>query len=135
VSVLIERDGQFVRQDYASEAWKGAPEGAVAFWQNRIPTRERPVPTTMNEELLLDCFRHLHEPKDDSQRNFRYVLTLLLMRKKRLRFDDLVKRDGDEYLQVRDAKSNQRYEVLDPRLNESQMEAVQNEIFHLLGWD
>jgi hypothetical protein len=133
-SVLSDRAGQLVREDFAADSWKGPPENVVAFWASRIPSIDRPVQPTINEELLLDCFRHLSEPRDDQQRNFRYVVTLLLMRKKRLKFDDLLKRGALEFLLVRDAKTNERYEVLDPRLGDAQMDAVQNEVFALLGW-
>ena len=134
-SALLDEAGQLLRKDFASDAWKEPPTGSIAFWTGKIPTSDRPVKPIINEELLLDCFEHLTETQDPKQQNFRYILALLLMRKKRLRFEDLRKHEDGEYLHLRDLKNNEKYEILDPRLSEQEMEAVQDEVFRVLGWN
>ena len=42
--------------------------------------------------------------------------------------------DGPAVLVVRDAKTGARHEVADPRLAAAEVEAVQAEVFHVLGW-
>jgi hypothetical protein len=133
-SVLLEGPEGFVRKDYAAEAWPGPPEGAVAFWSGRIPAIGRAARPTINDELLLDCFAHLGDSAEPAKRNFRYVVALLLMRRKRFKFEDARKRDGAEWLVLRDARSGARHEVPDPRLSEAEMASVQDEVFRVLGW-
>jgi hypothetical protein len=133
-SVLIEEGGQFVRKDYAVDAWDAPPEGVIAYWRGRIPTESRQTPV-FNDDLLLECFTHLGDAKEPGQRQFRYVVALLLMRRKRLKFEDVRRRDGDEYLCLKDGKSGMRYEVLDPHLTDAEMTTVQNEVFRVLGWE
>jgi hypothetical protein len=135
VSVLRDVAGQFVRQDYALEAWTEPPADAVAWWAGRIPEGGRPTKPTINDELLLDCFTHLTNTTDPARLNFRYVVALLLMRRKRFKFEDARKQDGKETLLMRDAKSGQRHEVIDPQLNEDEMDVVRDEVFRVLGWD
>ena len=36
-SILCDGGGQFVRTDYAANAWTGPPAGVVAWWAGRIP--------------------------------------------------------------------------------------------------
>lgn len=134
-SALFDEAGQFIRKDYAEDAWSGPPQGIVAFWSGRIPASDRPVKPTINDELLLDCFNHLDEAREAEKVNFRYVLALLLMRRKRLKFEDVRRQSGEESLLLRCAKSGRRYEVADPRLSEHEMNAVQDEVFRVLGWD
>ena len=134
-SVLLDQAGQFVRKDYSVAAWSGPPAGVVAYWRGRIATDGRPQRPAINDELLLDCFHHLIDAKEPGQRNFRYVVALLLMRRKRLKFEDVRKRDGEECLCLKDAKSGVRYEVPDPRLSAAEMVTVQDEVFRVLGWD
>jgi len=135
-SALSDEAGQFVRRDFAAEAWSGPPAGCFAFWAGRIPTSDRPAKPTINDELLVDCFEHLADTTDPAKANFRYVVGLLLMRRKRLKFEDVKKHsDGSESLMLRDAKSGKRYEVPDPRLDDAQMMAVQAEVFRVLGWE
>lgn len=133
-SVLLDEAGQLIRKDYASDAWTGPPDGAIAYWSGRIPASGQPRRPTINDEWLLDCFAHLGEATEPAQRNFRYVVALLLMRRKRFKFEDVRKRDGEEYLLVRDARSGARHEVIDPRLNDAEIETVQDEVFRVLGW-
>jgi hypothetical protein len=132
---LFEEAGQFVRRDYAADAWPGPPAGAIAYWSGRIHASGQPRRPTINDEWLLDCFAHLGEAKEPAQKNFRYVVALLLMRRKRFKFEDVRKRDGDEYLLLRDARSGARHEVLDPRLDDAETAAVQEEVFRVLGWE
>lgn len=134
-SVLLEEAGQFVRKDYAGDAWPGPPAGAIAHWLGRIPECGQPRRPTINDDLLIDCFGHLSGTVEASQQNFRYVIALLLMRRKRFKFEDVIKQDGKEVILLRDVKSGTRHQVIDPRLDDSEMEAVQDEVFRVLGWE
>jgi hypothetical protein len=134
-SVLRDEGGQFVRTDYAADAWPGPPAGAIAWWSVRIPEAGRPAKPTINDDVLVDCFEHLADTTDPARQKFRYVVALLLMRRKRFKFDDARKRDDRETLVVRDAKSGRRYEIDDPQLTEPEMDAVRDEVFRVLGWE
>jgi hypothetical protein len=63
------------------------------------------------------------------------VVALLLMRRKRFKFDDARKRDDRETLVVRDAQSGRKHELVDPQLTEPEMDAVRDEVFRVLGWE
>lgn len=135
-STLTDESGKFVRKDYAAEAWEGPPVGTVAYWSGRVPASDKPRKPTFNDDLLLDCFHHLADSVDPARVNFRYVVALLLMRRRRLKFEDLRQaEDGRHVLLVRDAKTGARVEVADPRLGEAEIAAVQNEVFQVLGWE
>ena len=134
-SVLRDENGQFVRTDYAADAWPGPPAGAVAWWAGRVPETGRPAKPVINDDLLVDCFEHLAGTTDPARQRFRYVVALLLMRRKRFRFDDARKRDDRETLVVHDTKSGRRHEIVDPQLTEPEMDAVRDEVFRVLGWE
>ncbi len=135
-AALLDDAGKFVRKDYAADAWAGPPAGAVAYWAGRVPASDRPRKPTFNEELLLDCFHHLAGSVEPGRVNFRFVVALLLMRRRRLKFEDVRQAEGGGHvLVVRDAKSGARHEVADPRLSEDEVAAVQAEVFRVLGWD
>src|SRR5262245_7428340 len=96
-SVLLEQDGKLVRQDYSAEAWQGPPHGAFSFWAGRIPVQDQPKKIVIDDEMLLECFQRLEGQDEPAKLNFRYVVALLLMRRKRLKFDQ-VRTDGDREL-------------------------------------
>jgi hypothetical protein len=135
VSALFDEAGQFVRKDYAAAQWPGAPENAIAFWAGRVPEFNQKRRLTFDDDLLMECFARLADDAEPDRVRFRYVLALLLLRRKRLRFDD-VRHDGpQEFMQLKCAKTGSAFEVLDPRMSEADMESVQDEVFKLLGWD
>jgi hypothetical protein len=135
-AVLTERDGKFVRADFAAEAWPGAPPEAVAHWSGLVPADDKPRKPVVNDEVLLGCFDRLKEAADADGLNFRYVAALLLMRRKRFRFEDVARDEtGRDVLILKDARAGTIHQVIDPRLNEDEIAAVQNEVFRVLGWE
>ena len=135
-AVLCEDGDKYVRRDYAADAWAGPPAGAVAYWNGRVPASRTARKPTFNDEMLADWFHHLLGRTEPDRVNFRYVVALLLLRRKRLKFEDVIKTDaGESVLIVRDAKSGKRLEIADPHLSEADMAAVQDEVFRVLGMD
>jgi hypothetical protein len=136
IGVLLDEEGKFVRKDFAPEAWLGPPPDAIAYWTGRLPTSDQARKPTFNDGLLFDCFDHLADTTDPNKRQFRYVVALLLMRRKKLKFEDTKRAaDGSDVLVVRDTRSGSRVEVADPRLSEDAITAVQDEVFRVLGWE
>ena len=132
---LTERDGKFVRTDYAAEVWPGAPPEAVAHWSGRVPADDKPRKPVVNDEVLLGCFDRLKDAADADGLNFRYVAALFLMRRKRFRFEDVAHDDdGRDVLLLKDARGGAIHQVIDPRLTDEQIAAVQAEVFRVLGW-
>lgn len=133
-SVLLEEDGRLVRHDYARDAWAGPPEGAFGFWSGRVPA-EGTRRLAVDEDTLLDCFTRMEREADPRRLAFRYVLALLLMRRKRLRFEEARPADGGEVMTLRCARTGVRHEVVNPGLGADELAEVQGEVFQALGWD
>jgi hypothetical protein len=134
-SVLLDEAGKFVRKDYSTEAWTGPPEGAFSFWAGRIPVGESRRQPRFDDEMLMECFQRLEDQTDPGRRNFRYVLALLLLRRKRLKLEPSPPGGDPESLALRCPKTRTLYRVADPRLTDAEMEAVQEEVFEVLGWE
>ena len=134
-SVLLQEGGKLVRQDYAAEAWQGPPDGAFSFWSGRVPAAEQGRKLRIDDDLLADCFQRLEGQSEPAQVNFRYVVALLLMRRKRFKFEEARAEGGQEVLRLRCARTGAQYDVVNPRLTEDEMVAVQDEVFKVLGWD
>lgn len=133
--VLIDEGARFVRHDYAVEAWTGPPPGAFSHWLGHVPKdgehQRRPA---IDDELLVECFQRLDGATDAAKVHFRYVIALLLMRRKRFKFEDASKDAAGETLTLRCARTGERFVVTDPGLTEEAMAAVQDEVFQVLGW-
>src|SRR5579883_530734 len=82
-SVLVDEGGRFVRRDYGADAWQGPPPGTFGFWQGKVVSGQSARRPTFDDELLLDCFSRLEGQTEPTRLNFRYVLALLLLRRRR----------------------------------------------------
>jgi hypothetical protein len=134
-SVLLEAQGKFVRQDFGHEGWVGPPEGAVAHWMGKVPAQDEPRKPRIDDELLLDCFRRLEGAAEPDRVKFRYVVALLLMRRRRLKFEEVRTENGQEVLRLRDPRGRDVHPVVNPRLTDEETAAVQEEVFKVLGWE
>lgn len=133
-TALLEEGDHFVRKDYGSESWQGPPSGAFSFWSGKVPQPEDAHKPRFDDDLLEECFHRLEGQTEPSKLNFRYVIALLLMRRKRLRFDQIVKDGSEERICVTCASNGEKYQLVNPRLGDEEMARVQEEVFRVLGW-
>lgn len=126
--VLVERNGELVRLDYSNDGWKGSPEGTVGEWSAQIPDGA-PRPPVLDTEGLLRYFEQLCEDPNPAHDQFRYVLALLLLQKRRLRLEgSRSDEDGNDFLQVIGSKSEGPFEIRDQRLTEAEIAQLQQAI-------
>lgn len=135
-SVLLEEGGKFVRKDYSAEAWQGVPEGAFSFWMGRLtPPQGKRRQQPIDDEMLMECFQRLEGQVEPGRIRFRYVVALLLMRRRRLKFDRTEQEGGRGVLHMRCTRSGARHAVIDPGLTDEELATVQDEVFQALGWE
>ena len=132
-SVLIDSPEGFRRLDYSAEAWTGAPETAIGFWRSRVPATPRPSrPRPVADDVLMQFFERLAGDTDPTRVSFRYILSLLLLRRKVLRFADVVRDGGTEYLVLRASHAGDEYRVINPRLSDEELRGVEQEVGKIL---
>ena len=134
-TALVESGATFERQDFAPEAWHGPPTGAFSYWFGKVPPTHEHLKPRFDDDLLEECFHRLNDPSQPARANFRYILALLLIRRKRLRFDDSRYEAGQEWMLLSCPRTGERHEVLNPRLDDGEMKQVQDEVFKVLGWN
>lgn len=86
-SVLEVQGVDVVRRDYAPDAWAGAPAAAIGWWQTTVPKPNANKVKLAPNDVLLALFDELAEQPE--RQDLRYVLTLLLVRRRVLRIEVL----------------------------------------------
>lgn len=90
IACLCEQvDGEgFDRIDYSLEAWQNGarPERLFSFWQMTVPAADSKPKVFIDDELLLNLFERLADDERPQRVAFRFVLALILMRKKLIRY-------------------------------------------------
>ena len=133
-SALYYESPHFIRKDFGAESWPQQDKSRMfSFWRTRLPKKDAPVRRFVDDEVILDFFHRLEGDQDPVKRNFRYVLALLLMRKKTLKFKEMRRGDGGEALVLHDRVKDCDYEVVDPHLSEEQIQQVTEEIGKVLN--
>jgi hypothetical protein len=133
-TALFEEGDHFLRRDYSSEAWQGTPGGAFSFWTGKVPRSDEVFKPRFDDDLLEECFQRLEGQTEPSKVSFRYVVALLLIRRKRLKFEQTVKEGTDEIVCVSCPGTGAKHRLVNPRLSDDEMTRVQEEVFSVLGW-
>lgn len=130
-SVLITERGNVRRHDYAAEAWAGPPEAAIAWWKSRLPTREAKKGELAPNDVLLRLFQGLEAVPQ--QLDMRYVLALLLVRRRVLREEDTeLDAAGRQVLVLYCPRDETSHRVVVAMPDERRTEQIQAELGRLL---
>jgi hypothetical protein len=131
-----ERDG-FRREDLSEEAWKerSAVPGAeqpYSFWRARFEPAPAAPPEALAKETAEDLLRRYMTESDEGHANARYILALMLERKRLLKQIEAKEDIHGRTLVYEHVKTGEVFIVPDPGLRMDQVEAVQNEVAALL---
>jgi len=141
------------RVDYSAEAWESGdragdlPGASVyCFWKSIVPRPSEKKKLFVDDAVLMNLLERLADAEDDDKLAFRYVIALILMRKKLLRYDGAQKRDGKEVWKLTPKLDLSKgplgkwhpevtHEVVDPKLDESRIEQVTSQLGQVLETD
>ena len=125
MAALRETSAGFERLDVSMQAWPDFDRrDVVAFWQTVMPRHEQKKKLFVDDQVLCDLFERLAEATEPAKLNFRFVLGLILMRKRLIVYEASRQEDGAEVWSVRFRGKDARLDLLNPKLNDSQIAEV-----------
>jgi hypothetical protein len=80
-------------------------------------------------------FERLAEETDPDKINFRFVLTLILMRKRKLKYDSSRTEGSDEIWTLKVTSEKRTVDVINPHLNEEQIEQLSSQMGEIMQVD
>lgn len=130
-SVLRAEGADLQRSDYAADAWKGPPEDAVGWWKSQIPDRNAQRKQWAPNDVMLQFFDELAEQPD--KQDMRYVLALLLVRRRVMRLEESETDDaGREIVVLYCPRREATYRIPAAVPPQSRAEEIQEELARLL---
>lgn len=132
--IAVEEDPGVARQDFSREAWDDGhrPAGLLAYWRGVIPAPNRPSRPMLDADSALDLFEQLAGDEDPDRIAFRYVLALMLLRKKILTM--VGKERGVILVRARgEPDESAPLEIPEPALDREAIEALSPVVSDLLG--
>jgi hypothetical protein len=131
-TVLFETPQGYERRDISEQCWQGPPPEAVCHFKAQLPKKEKPRKTFVNDELLLDFFRRLADSEDAAKLRFRFVLSLILMRKRLLKYEQTLRQEDGEFWEMRLTRDKSTHRVFHPPLGDAEIEELTRELGALL---
>ena len=137
VATVREGDGEFHREDYCPGCWDGQeqPDSDELFgvWRTRVPRPEEKKKLLVDDDLIVNFFERLEGSETLARLSYRFVLALVLMRKKKLIYDRTKKTDdGQDVWLMHFRGSDQVHEVLDPHMDEEKIAEVSQQLGEIM---
>ena len=134
-AALVECEEGLERRDFSADYWNQQQPAVYCFWKTRLPNPEEKKKLLVDDEMLMAFFDRLADETDPEKVNFRFVLTLILMRKRKLKYDSCEMVDGDEVWTVKVTGQDRSETVINPHLTEDQIEGLTGQMGQILQMD
>jgi hypothetical protein len=134
-AALVETEEGLVRRDFCADYWSAEKPGVFCYWRTKLPRPDEKKHTFVDDEMLMAFFERLGKETEQEKINFRFVLALVLMRKRRLKYDSSRAEDGKEIWRLRVAGGKEFVEVANPKLDEEQIRQLTSQIGEILQTD
>ncbi len=150
IATLVEEGDKLRRLDVCIEAWDQGqrPQNLFCFWRSVVPEPNAKKKVFVDDEVLMDLLRRLAEADQPQRIALRFVLMLILMRKKLLRYNRTETRPGPDgalrqwwnltpKLDLSKGplgkwNDPETIEVLDPQLDEAAIRSVTEQLGEIL---
>lgn len=141
MAALRETHQGFERLDICMNCWPAFEKtDLIGFWRTIMRKPEQKKKLFVDDQVLGQVFERLADAQEPAKVNFRFVLALILMRKRLLVLEDsrpapadLAVGEGAELWTVRFRGRDDRMELLNPRLNDQQIIDVSMQLGEILN--
>jgi hypothetical protein len=129
-SLLLLSPEDLRREDRCRECFDGAPTGGAVFWRTRRRP-ERRSRLSVDFDAIEELFLALEGRPEERLREIRYLLALLLLRKKRLKLVGVRRHDAGETMCLRRPRRAEEFEVLVHELDAERARALKTGLARL----
>ena len=134
-AALVDTEEGLQRQDFCADYWERQKPDVFCYWRTRLPDPGQKRQLFVDDQMLMAFFERLGKETEPEKINFRFVLALILMRKRILKYDETKTVDDQELWRLRVVGEKQIVEVVNPHLDEEQIEQLSSQIGEILQTD
>jgi hypothetical protein len=134
VAAIRETPGGIERRDVLLQHWPAFDRaGVLAYWHTVMPQAEQKKKLFVDDEVLCTLFERLADATEEAKLNFRFVLALVLMRKRLIVYEETRHEEGHDVWVVRLRGREDRLDLVDPKLDESKVADVSQQLGEILN--
>jgi len=131
-AALVETAEGLERRDFCVDYWQQNTPQVYCYWKSKLPRPDQKKQIFIDDAMLMAFFERLATETDPEKLNFRFVLTLILMRKRKLKYDSSTTDGEKEIWRLRITGQNEFAEVINPHLDEQQIQQLSSQIGNIL---
>lgn len=131
-AALVETENGLQRRDYSVEYWQENRPSVYCFWKTRMPAATSKRCTFVDEQMLEAFFERLATETDPERIAFRFVLALILVRRRRLRYEGTLVVDGRQVWRLRWVGQKETVDVIDAQMDQEQIDEVTRQLSQVL---
>ena len=134
-AALVETEDGLKRRDFCVEYWQQSQPQVFCYWKTTLPQPNEKKNIFIDNEMLLTFFDRLEQETEQQRIDFRFVVALILMRKRKLKYLSSQIEDGKEIWTVKVAAQDRNAKVQNPHLDEAQIEQLSSQLGQILQAD
>ena len=134
-AALVETEEGLQRRDFCAEYWESQKPDVFCYWKTKLPEPGQKKQLFVDDQMLMAFFERLEKEAEQEKVNFRFVLALILMRKRILKYDETKNVYDQEIWCLRIVGEKKVVEVINPHLDEEQIEQLSSQIGEILQAD
>ncbi len=131
-AALVQTEQGFQRRDFSAECWLQSKPEAYCYWKTKLPHPDQKKQIFVDDDVLMTFFDRLAIESEADKINFRFVLALVLMRRRRLKYEAARTENGREIWRLHITGSQDSVEVVNPNLGEEQIQQLSSQIGQIL---
>lgn len=133
-SALFDTPRGFERRDYSAEVWRGPPAEALCHFQTKLPKKEDAKKKLfVDDDVLVNFFQRMAESTEPLKLRFRFVLSLVLLRKRLLKYERTIREEAGEFWEMRLTRDKTLHRVFNPALDEVEIGELTGELSSILA--
>jgi hypothetical protein len=134
MAALRETPTGLERLDISMGAWEQFDRrDLLAFWQATMPATEQKKKLFVDDETLQVVFDRLADTQEPNKQAFRFVLGLVLMRKRLLSYESSRVEGENEIWTVKAKGREERIDLINPHLDEQRIADVTQQLGEILN--
>ena len=132
-AALLEKHDGLQRKDFSSEYWLQNKPDVYCYWKTKLPQAGQKKQIFVDNEMLMTFFERLEKENDQQRLNFRFVIALILMRRRKLKYHATLADGNKEIWRLRIVGGDGEFaDVLNPNLDQNQIEQLSAQLGKIL---
>jgi hypothetical protein len=135
VATIVATPEGFVRQDRCHACALVQNQNVFSFWRGRKPAQKAGALPRLDFDSLLELLRRLDGRDDASSQRLRWIVTILLLRRRLVQITSRSVVDGVETLEVKPRHDDRTFQVRDPKLSAEDFESLHEDLSKIFNLD